>query len=147
MNSKLAYVHFTQDIGMSDVNVAGEIIQLNNPIYAGQTDLMSVADFMMFKKDFPDRVEGEIIKEDNLLNVVNTLYAKLKEEIAELPELSEYTQTRYDYLKSQFEVNGVLKPDHNTVESINDLANKYYILQEQVRIDQVNYRRKQGMHK
>ena len=35
---------------------------------------MGVSEYNRFQNDFPDRIKGKIIKEDNLLNVLNALY-------------------------------------------------------------------------
>ena len=136
MNSKYAYVHFIKGISETDVTKNGELVQFNYPIYAGETNLMSVAEYERFEKDFPDCIKGGVIKQDNLMNVINLRYSQLKEEIVALPELDDYARSRFEYLKNEFERDGVLKPDHNTESSIDDLANKFFILQEQVRKNQ-----------
>ena len=90
MNSKYAYVHFIKGISETDVTKNGELVQFNYPIYAGETNLMSVAEYERFEKDFPDCIKGGVIKQDNLMNVINLLYSQLKEEIVALPELDDY---------------------------------------------------------
>ena len=146
MDSRYAYVHFFEGINESDVNKNGEIVLLNEPIYAGETDIMSVEQYQRFKKDFPDRIKGGIIKKDNVMSVINLLYSQVKEEIASLPELDSYAKSRLENVQ-QFEINGVLKPDHETETSINDLVNKYFILQEQVRKAQRANVNKTGFHR
>lgn len=133
MYSKYAYAHFIEGISETDQNKNGELVQFNYPIYAGETNLMSAEEYERFEKDFPGRVEGGIIKQENLVNMINLLYSQLKEEITALPELDDYTRSRFENLRNGFERNGVLTPDHNTESSVNDLANKFFILQEQVR--------------
>ena len=146
MDSKYAYAHFIEGISETDENKNGELVQFNYPIYAGETNLMSVVEYQRFEKDFPDRIKGGIIKKDNLMSVINLLYSQLKEEIASLPELDSYAKSRLENVQ-QFEINGVLKPDHETETSINDLVNKYFILQEQVRKAQRANVNKTGFHR
>lgn len=132
MDSKYAYAHFLEGIGETDETKDGKLVQLNYPIYAGETNLMSVSVYQRFEKDFPDRIKGGVIKQENLMNMINLLYSQLKEEIALLPELDDYARSKFANVQ-EFERDGVLKPDHETVSSIDDLANKYFVLQEQVR--------------
>ena len=146
MDSKYAYAHFIEGISETDENTKGELVQFNYPIYAGETNLMSVADYQRFEKEFPDRVQGGVIKNDNLMNMINLLYSQLKAEIASLPELDSYAQSIFQNIQ-QFERDGVLKPDHETEISIDDLANKYFILQEQVRKAQRAKINKTGCHR
>lgn len=146
MDSKYAYAHFIEGISETDENKNGELVQFNYPIYAGETNLMSVAEYQRFEKDFPDRIKGGIIKKDNLMNMINLLYSQLKEEIASLPELDSYAESRFENVQ-QFERDGVLKPDHEKETSIDDLVNKYFILQEQVRKAQRANVNKTGFHR
>lgn len=129
--SDYAWAHFFEGIAETDETSNGIIVQLNYHIRAGETNLMSVATYRRLVDDFPDRLEGGTIKQENLVNMVNLLYDRLKEEISVLP-LDGYTASRLENVR-QFEVNGVLRPDHETVSSVEDLANKFFILQEQIR--------------
>ncbi len=132
MDSKYAYVHYLAGIDSVDQNVRGELVQSNYATPAGQTDLVSVAVLQRLLQDFPDRIKGAVIKQDNLMNMLNLLYSQLKDEINSLPEVDDYTMSRLANVQ-QFEIGGVLRPDHDTEASINDLANKVFNLQEQVR--------------
>ncbi len=132
MDSKYAYVHYLAGIDSVDQNVRGELVQSNYATPAGQTDLVSVAVLQRLLQDFPDRIKGAVIKQDNLMNMLNLLYSQLKDEINSLPEVDDYTMSRLANVQ-QFESGGVLRPDHDTEASINDLANKVFNLQEQVR--------------
>lgn len=133
MDSKYAYIHVTGQINMEDETKDGELINLNYPLLLDEINLVSVQEYESFKKLFPDRIEGGIIKKDNLMNMINLLYDKLKKDIAELPEMDDYTLSRFETLRNEFEVDGVLKPDSDEESSINDLANKLFILQIEVR--------------
>ena len=133
MNSKYAYAHFIEGINSTDQTKDGELVQFNYPIYAGETRLMSVGEYEMLQRDFPNRIKGGVIKQNNLIYVINELYSQLKKEIDTLTELDDYTRSRFEYLKNEYERDGVLKPDSETETSINDLANKFFVLQEQVR--------------
>ena len=135
MDSKYAYVNFLKGISETDTTKDGKLVQFNYPIYEGETNLMSVSEFKMFERDFPDRIKGNIIKQDHLMSIINLLYDQLKKDVVLLPEIDNYTKSRFEVLKD-FERGGVLKPDHETESSINDLANKVFILQEQVRKNQ-----------
>lgn len=133
MDSKYAFIHFIDGINETDETKNGVPVHLNYPIHGGETNLMRVAEYNKFMQDFPERIKGNIIKQENLINVVNFLYEQLKKEIDALPEIDEHTRDTIEYLKSEFEVDGILKPDDKTEDSVNDLANKYLILQDQVR--------------
>lgn len=144
MNSNFAYMHYVADIAETDQTKDGKMVQLNYPHLEGTTDLVDVNVYKRLKEYFPDRIEGGVIAQENLMNVVNYLYDQLKREIEILPEISDKTQERLSILKSNFEKDGILKPDHNTESSINDLANKYFYLQELVRLDQTTALKKTG---
>ena len=130
-DSRYAYAHFSKGIDEVET-INGELVQLNYPIFEGETNLMSAEQFRVLQQNFSDRISGEIIKQENLINMINLLYEQLKKDIETLPEIDDYTKSRFEYLK-RFEVNNALKPDNATESSINDLANKFFILQEQVR--------------
>ena len=135
MDSNYAYVHFLKPIGETDISVNGELLQFNQQFLEGETNLVSVAEYQTFQKHFPDRIKGNIIKKDNLLNMINYLYAMLKPEIEQLSEISDYTSSRIKEMAT-FEKNGILCPDHYTDSSIEDLANKFFILQYNIRKEQ-----------
>lgn len=132
MDSEYAVVHFTGTIGESDVNVRGEIVQMNEPSFAGQTELMSVRAFKDLQNDFPDRVEGRVIKKEELLDTLNDIYGKLKADIEALGAEEHFAETTLTSLRT-FEHNGVLRPDGNDDWSMRDLANKVFLLQKDVR--------------
>lgn len=131
MDSKFAFLSFLEGISKTDETSEGKLVQLNYSIRAGETNLMGVASYQRLVNDFPNRVKGGIIRQENLVNMVNLLYSRLKEEASALP-LDSYTASRLENLR-QFEVDGVLKPDHETASSAEDLANKFFIAQEQIR--------------
>ena len=132
MNSNYAYVCFIKGISETDETKDGKLVQLNYPFSIGDVSLMGVSSYQRLKEYFPDRIKGNIVQQENLMHVLNLFWNRLKREIATLPELDRYTASRLENVR-QFEVRGVLKPDHETVSSVNDLANKLFILQEQVR--------------
>lgn len=147
MDSKYAYIHFIEGIGSTDQTKDGKLVQLNYPIQEGETNLVSIQEYKMFEKDFPDRIKGDIIKQDNLMNVLNLIWAQLKKEIESLSEIDDYTKSKFNNIKNGFEIDGLLKPDHQTDSSINDLANKIFILQEQVRAIQRKNMSKTSFHR
>ena len=133
MNSKYAYVQYTKTIQSGDVTAQGKIVELTCPSFAGQLDLVSASDYERLQKDFPDCIKGGVIKQDNLINMVNYCYERLKKEAVQLREADSDVNRRLSYLESQFEVNGILTPDSNSESDFNDLANKYFLLQHDVR--------------
>ena len=137
MDSKYAYVVYLKGIQSGDVTADGKIVQLNQPAFKGQVDLVSVDEFKRLKRDFPDCIKGDVIKKDNLIHMVNYCYASLKEDAASLVDDSDDVRRRLNYFQDEFERDGVLVPDHMTESSINDLANKYFLFQDSVRNAQV----------
>lgn len=136
MESKYAYLTFLKDIEQTDTNAQGEVVQFNMPYHEGQVDVMRVDEFQMFKREFPDRVSGNVMTVDKLVNTINYLYYDvLKKQIDELPEMDGYTRSRIENLE-QMEFNGKLQPDNDSLDSIYDLVNKYISLQDCVRKEQ-----------
>ena len=60
----------------------------------------------------------------------------MKEDIQELPQMGEETNSRYESLRDEFVFDDVLKSSSNTDRSADDLANKFMMLQQCVRADQ-----------
>lgn len=112
------------------------MVQLNYPLLEGKVDLVTVSEYERLQRDFPDRIKGAVIEQDNLMNVVNLFFEKLKEDIQELPQVGEETNFRYGYLRDEFVFDNVLKPSRNTDRSVDDLVNKFMMLQQCVRDDQ-----------
>ena len=136
MESKYAYLTFLKDIEQTDTNAKGELVQFNMSYPEGQVDVMRVDEFEMFKREFPDRVSGNVMTVDKLVNTINYLYYDvLKKQIDELPEMDGDTRSRIENLE-QMEFNGKLQPDSDSLDSIYDLVNKYISLQECVRKEQ-----------
>ena len=133
MDSKYAYAHFTEGIQLEDVNAEGRLVQLNEPIKEGETNLMSASEFQRLKKDFPDRIHGKVIQQEALMDVVNLMYENLKKEIESMPQADERIQRDLEFLKGEFEFNHVLKPDSDDITSVNDVTNKFIQLQNRVR--------------
>ena len=50
--------------------------------------------------------------------------------------MGEETNFRYGYLRDEFVFDNVLKPSRNTERSVDDLVNKFMMLQQCVRDDQ-----------
>ena len=145
MDSKYAYVQYLKPIHSGDVTAGGKLVELNRPSLAGQLDLVSASEFARLQRDFPDCIKGEVIKQDNLINMVNYCYDKLKKEAEPLRGSDDEVERRLSYLESQFEVNGVLTPDSASESDFNDLANKYFLLQNGVRDAQAR-EHKAGKH-
>ncbi len=135
-NSGYAYVHFLEGVNQTDRTVNNELVQLNYPLLEGTDDIVTVSEFERLNRDFPDRIKGAVIEQDNLMNVVNLFFSKLETDIQHLPKPSDETTRRYGYLKNEFVFDSVLKPDHNTEQSVSDLTNKFIMLQQSVRSDQ-----------
>ena len=135
-NSNYAYVHFLKGVDETDHTIDGRMVQLNYPLLEGKVDLVTVSEYERLQRDFPDRIKGAVIEQDNLMNVVNLFFEKLKEDIQELPQVGEETNFRYGYLRDEFVFDNVLKPSRNTDRSVDDLVNKFMMLQQCVRDDQ-----------
>lgn len=135
-NSNYAYVHFLKGVDKTDHTIDGRMVQLNYPLLEGKVDLVTVSEYERLQKDFPDRIKGAVIEQDNLMNVVNLFFKKLEEDIQELPQMGEETNSRYEHLRDEFVFDNVLKSSSNTDRSVDDLANKFMILQQCVRADQ-----------
>ncbi len=129
-DSRYAYVQFIDGINEVDRTVNGELVQFNYPIYEGETNLVGVEEYNFLQENFPERIKGSVVKQDNLMNVVNLLYDRLKDDISSLPEVDDELKYKLDILKS-FEQDGVLKP--LGVDDVDDLANKYFLVQYDVR--------------
>lgn len=137
MNSDYAYVHFTQPIKESDQTINGELVQLNSPILEGETNLMGVSEYNRFQNDFPDRIKGEIIKEDNLLNVLNALYDNLGRDMENISQLDEVTRTKFEQLGNTLDFVNAMESNRQSYKSeVEDLANKLYLVQNRVRAAQ-----------
>ena len=137
MNSDYAYVHFTQPIKKSDQTINGELVQLNSPILEGETNLMGVSEYNRFQNDFPDRIKGEIIKEDNLLNVLNALYDNLGKDMENISQVDEATRTKFEQLGNTLDFVNAMESNQQSYKSeVEDLANKLYLVQNRVRAAQ-----------
>lgn len=137
MNSDYAYVHFTQPIKESDQTINGDLVQLNSPILEGETNLMGVSEYNRFQNDFPDRIKGEIIKEDNLLNVLNALYDNLGKDIENISQVDEATRTKFEQLGNTLDFVNAMESNQQSYKSeVEDLANKLYLVQNRVRAAQ-----------
>lgn len=137
MNSDYAYVHFTQPIKESDQTINGELVQLNSTILEGETNLMGVSEYNRFQNDFPDRIKGEIIKEDNLLNVLNALYDNLGKDIENISQVDEATRTKFEQLGNTLDFVNAMESNQQSYKSeVEDLANKLYLVQNRVRAAQ-----------
>ena len=137
MNSDYAYVHFTQPIKESDQTINGDLVQLNSPILEGETNLMGVSEYNRFQNDFPDRIKGEILKEDNLLNVLNALYDNLGKDMENISQLDEATRTKFEQLGNTLDFVNAMESNQQSYKSeVEDLANKLYLVQNRVRAAQ-----------
>ncbi len=68
-DSRYAYAHFNKGIDEVET-INGELVQLNYPIFEGETNLMSAEQFRVLQQNFSDRISGEIIKQENLINMI-----------------------------------------------------------------------------
>ena len=133
---KILIMHTLKGVDKTDHNIEGRMVQLNYPLLEGKVDLVTVSEYERLQRDFPDRIKGAVIEQDNLMNVVNLFFKKLEEDIQELPQMGEETNSRYEYLRNEFVFDDVLKSSRNTDRSVDDLANKFMMLQQCVRADQ-----------
>jgi hypothetical protein len=132
MNSNYAYVCFTKGISKIDLTKDGELFRLRYPYFTGDVILTGVSCYQRLKEDFPDRIKGNIVQQEDLMHVLNLIWNRLKREIATLPELDRYMVKRLERVR-RFEIGGVLKLNDETVDLVNDLANRLLGLQLHVR--------------
>ena len=135
-DSEYAYVIYTDTINCEEINSKGEIVLLKSPSYAGQIDLVTAKQFKKLSTDFPNKVKGDIIKYNNLENMISYCFNNLCKEYAELDEKESTCDMKIEEFGTYFE-NGKISAFHPTISSINDLANKYSSLQNDVREFQV----------
>lgn len=91
---------------------------------------MSVSEYNRFQNDFPDRIKGEIIKEDNLLNVLNALYDNLGKDMENISQLDEVTRTKFEQLGNTLDFVNAMESNQQSYKSeVEDLANKLYLVQ------------------
>lgn len=98
---------------------------------------MGVSEYNRFQNDFPDRIKGKIIKEDNLLNVLNALYDNLGKDMENISQLDEVTRTKFEQLGNTLDfVNSMESNQQSYKSEVEDLANKLYLVQNRVRAAQ-----------
>lgn len=98
---------------------------------------MGVSEYNRFQNDFPDRIKGKIIKEDNLLNVLNALYDNLGKDIENISQVDEATRTKFEQLGNTLDfVNSMESNQQSYKSEVEDLANKLYLVQNRVRAAQ-----------
>ena len=148
MESEFAYIQYIKPIGITDETINGEIVQRNYEANEGQIDLTSKFALETEKKYFPDRIKGEVIKKENLLNMVKYCYDILKKDIENLPEMDTDIRVRIEAFESVYGNGEVMafngfKRDHQKEEKmIDEIANKFIILQNTVREKQRLYGKK-----
>lgn len=99
--------------------------------------MTGVSEYNRFQNDFPDRIKGEIIKEDNLLNVLNALYDNLGKDMENISQLDEVTRTKFEQLGNTLDFVNAMKSNQQSYKSqVEDLANKLYLVQNRVRAAQ-----------
>lgn len=132
-DSNYAYITYLETIGMTDVNAKGELVQFNRESLEGQVDLVTVQQLEKLRSNFPSKVKGKAIKYGNLENMASLCFERLKQEYSELGESDSYVESKIQQLESFADKNGRLGSDHQTKESLDDLANKVFVVQEAVR--------------
>lgn len=137
MDSKYAYVRYLKTIRSGDMNDNGRLVELNYPLEEGAVELITAEEFRRLKSDFSGSIDGAVIKQDNLVNMLSFFVDRMEEEVNALPS-SCHSYQRFRDLKSEFWLDGRLVSDHSTPESQNDLAGKVYNLQEELRIDKLS---------
>ena len=142
MDSKYAFVAYTEDIMSGDVNAKGKMVNLNEPSFKGQIDLVSIGEYKKLMEDFPDRIKGKVIGEKNLINMINYCYGELRDSAIRLAQNDADIKRRLEYFEGEFMRDGILKPDHDDMSSVMDLANKYTNFQWKVRAAQAKERQK-----
>lgn len=131
-DSKYAFISYLESFGTTEVNSNGQLMQFNRAKYAGQTDLILVSELESLSNYFPGKVTGKPIKYGNLENMISYCFDKLKDEYSQLSEKDEYCDAKIQFL-NDFLVNGKLTADHQNKESLEDLANKVFVVQEAIR--------------
>lgn len=148
MKSNYAFVYYKKDIKSGDMTKTGKIVELTHSNFAGQLDLVRKSELERLERDFPDCIKGEVIQEENVLNMVRMCYAKLKESIGSIDTIEDVEVKNYfQYMENEFMRGGVLTPDHKSVSSIQDLASKYMNLQWKVRNMQSQKKEEIKIHK
>ena len=127
-NSTWALATFEDNIPQEFTTVDGRIAILNEPYTVGESRLMGASNFERLKADLGSRMSGGVIAEENLLPALNEIYKQLLNEAAGLG-----TVARLNDLTNEFALDGALRPDANTSEAINDLANKVFYAQQAVK--------------
>ena len=107
MESQYAFVAYTDNIMESDINVRGEIVQMVHPLLKGQIDLVSVPEYKRLVEDFPDRIKGKVIDEQNLMNMINYCYGELKDTATRLAANNDRIRQRLEYFESEFISDGI----------------------------------------
>lgn len=136
MDSKYAYVRYVKTIKSGDMNDSGKIVQLNYPLEEGTVELVSAEQFKRLKNDFSSAIDGSVIKQDNLVNMLSYFVDKMDEDVQQLPS-SCHSRDYLRDLRDEFWRDGKLVADHPSVDAANDLANKVFNLQEKLRIDKM----------
>ena len=144
MKSNYAYVQYIKPIGKEEDTIDGRIVIRNYESEEGQIDLVSKNQFEMEKRNFPDRIKGDLITKDNLLNMVKYCFDSLKTDIANLPETTKDIRIRLEAFAGVFndgkevkKYTNDFKRDHNAeTKIIEEIAEKYMNLQKTVRAQQ-----------
>ena len=98
---------------------------------------MGVSEYNRFQNDFPDRIKVEIIKEDNLINVLKALYDNLGKDIENISQVDEATRTKFEQLGNTLDFVNAMESNQQSYKSeVEDLANKLYLVQNRVRAAQ-----------
>ena len=154
MESRYAYMVYTTDFDTTEQNYKGELIEFNRPAYKGQIDLVGTHTYELISRDFPDRIKGGIIQEDNLLNVIRQLFEGIEKDYNSLADKDDYLRMRFNEFKNVLDyvvmrantrkkfkdmprTAKVMGIDMDISRDVNDLANKFFNLQYEIRGEQI----------
>ena len=145
---------YTTDFDTAEQNYKGELVEFNRPAYKGQVDLVLTHTYELISSDFPDRIKGGVIQQDNLLNVIRQLFEGIEKDYNSLPDKDNYTRMKFnefknvlDYTVSSAERRRTFKNlpksaaalgiNIDNSSEVNDLASKFLNLQYEVRGEQI----------
>ena len=133
MNSKYAYIRYIKSINSGDLATTGEAVQLEYNIIEGRSRLVSIAEFERLKRDFPDCIEGNIVKQEDLLYVIGLCYDEIKSTARMIAEDDKLIGDKFKTFEDAYTDTVLCKRTGELKDfQVEDLANKYYVLQDKI---------------
>lgn len=131
-NSGWAYIIYLKPMAIEEINFKGELVLQNSEKYEGQMDLIRESNFLKISSNFPESITGNLITYGALENMLSFFYNNVKKEYYQSGESDESLNQQIERLDEVLR-DGKLKDKHQNEYSLNDLANKVYWFQENVR--------------